>query len=58
MSWMDFKTAQALQAQKLNSYSKQNNVAVQKGTGEKPHQDGNTVVMKTALCEYLYLQRN
>eukprot|EP01117_Protostelium_nocturnum_P017813 TRINITY_DN7317_c0_g1_i1.p1 TRINITY_DN7317_c0_g1~~TRINITY_DN7317_c0_g1_i1.p1 ORF type:complete len:170 (+),score=58.09 TRINITY_DN7317_c0_g1_i1:36-545(+) len=49
MSWMDFKTAQAMKAQKLNENSKRSNIAVQKGTGEKPTTSLDSISVKSAL---------
>eukprot|EP01092_Planopodium_desertum_P008156 TRINITY_DN33905_c0_g1_i1.p1 TRINITY_DN33905_c0_g1~~TRINITY_DN33905_c0_g1_i1.p1 ORF type:complete len:160 (-),score=36.02 TRINITY_DN33905_c0_g1_i1:68-481(-) len=43
MSWMDFKTAQAMKAQKLSSDSKRAQLGTQKGTKEKPSQTIDTL---------------
>eukprot|EP01114_Cavostelium_apophysatum_P013703 TRINITY_DN337_c0_g1_i2.p1 TRINITY_DN337_c0_g1~~TRINITY_DN337_c0_g1_i2.p1 ORF type:complete len:172 (+),score=50.76 TRINITY_DN337_c0_g1_i2:64-516(+) len=46
---MDFKTAQAMKAQKLTEQSKRANITVQKGTGEKPTQTSDNIMLKTAM---------
>eukprot|EP01122_Echinamoeba_exundans_P007341 TRINITY_DN2235_c0_g1_i4.p1 TRINITY_DN2235_c0_g1~~TRINITY_DN2235_c0_g1_i4.p1 ORF type:complete len:466 (-),score=108.95 TRINITY_DN2235_c0_g1_i4:90-1487(-) len=49
MSWMDFKMAQAMKAQKINEDSKRVQVGkLQKGTGEKPSQIADDVMNKHA----------
>ena len=50
MSWMDFKTAQAMKAQKMNEDSRRTKHGIaQKGTGEKPNVGVDSFQVKTAL---------
>ena len=56
MSWMDFKTAQAMKAQKIASDArKQKNGDIQKAAGEsKPQITTQSIGVKTAMGSLLY----
>ena len=55
MSWMDFKTAQALKAQKLASEGRaQKNGAIQKGQNDsKPMISNDSFAIKQATSKFL-----
>lgn len=55
MSWMDFKTAQALKAQKLSSASLRTQNGVQKGTGDAVHVGVESMSVQKAISTLLSL---